>query len=248
MMAGKLAGQAAVVMGGSSGIGLATAQALLEAGVRVTITGRCADRLRAAHKACHEHAQLDIFALDGSIEAQVAAFFEQAAPFDHLVLCANAGGTPGPFAGLDLTAMRHYLDNKLWVYLHTLKYAARRLRPGGSVTLVNGAASQFAVPGMAALALVNGGLDAIVRPLALELAPSRVNAIAPGVIDTPYWDKLPAAQREALYQAAARGVPTARVGTAADVANAVLFLAGNGFVTGTVLLVDGGRHLTPNLA
>jgi NAD(P)-dependent dehydrogenase (short-subunit alcohol dehydrogenase family) len=244
-MHARLEGQRGLVIGGGSGIGLASARALADAGARVTIAGRSRERLLAARE--ESGGRLEIAQLDGSEAATVERFFAEADPFDHLVLCANAGGTIGPFASLEVAAVRSYFDNKLWVYLHALKFGGPRIRPGGSITLVNGAASQLAVAGMAALAVVNGGLDAIVRPLSLELAPTRVNAIAPGVIDTPYWDKLGDERRDRMYEAAARGVPAGRVGSAEDVADAVLFLAGNGFVTGTVLLVDGGRHLTPNV-
>jgi NAD(P)-dependent dehydrogenase (short-subunit alcohol dehydrogenase family) len=244
-MTARLQGQRALVLGGGSGIGLATARRMAQAGAAVTIAGRTLARLEAAQRESAE--PLAIARLDGSDAAAVEAFFSAHEPFHHLVLCANAGGTIGPFAGLDVAAMRSYFDNKLWVYLHALKYGGARIVPGGSITLINGAASQLAAANMAALAVVNGGLDAIIRPLALEYAPTRVNAISPGVIDTPYWDKLPAETRQQMYQAAAQGVPAGRVGTADDTADAVLFFAGNSFVTGVVLLVDGGRHLTPSL-
>jgi NAD(P)-dependent dehydrogenase (short-subunit alcohol dehydrogenase family) len=245
-MSTRLQGHRALVLGGGSGIGLASARALLAAGAQVTIAGRTLARLEAAGKAS-EH-RLAIAQLDGSDAAAVEAFFTAGEPFHHLVLCANAGGTIGRLEELDIAAMRSYFDNKLWVYLHALKFGGSRMVPGGSITLVNGAASQLAVANMAALAVVNGGLDAIIRPLALEYAPTRVNAVSPGVIDTPYWDRLPAERRAQLYESAARGVPAGRIGTDSDVADAVLFFAGNSFVTGTVLLVDGGRHLTPNIA
>jgi NAD(P)-dependent dehydrogenase (short-subunit alcohol dehydrogenase family) len=238
----SLTASRAIVVGGGSGIGLASAAALADAGAAVTITGRSFERLAAARAANGN--RFEIAAFDAADEAASARFFEAEPPFDHLVLCANAGGAIGPFAGLDPVQLREYLDSKLWAYLTTLRHAPRRLRPGGSVTLVNGAASRIAVPGMAALAVVNGGLDALVRPLALELAPTRVNAVAPGFIDTPYWAKLPDAERTRLYAAAAR-VPANRVGRAEDVARAIVFLAASSFVTGVVLEVDGGRHLTP---
>jgi NAD(P)-dependent dehydrogenase (short-subunit alcohol dehydrogenase family) len=234
------------VIGGGSGIGLATAHALAERGAEVTIAGRTESRLRNAVAAAPRPLRWQV--LDASLEPDVRRFFEGFGPLHHLVLCANAGGTIGPFAGLDLAAVRSYFDNKLWAYLNALKHVGRAMLPGGSVTLVNGAASQLAAPGMGALAVVNGGLDALVRPLALELAPTRVNAVAPGVVDSPYWDKMPAAARSDFYAAAARGVPVQRIGSADDIADAVVFLAGNGFVTGTVMRIDGGRHLTPNLA
>lgn len=237
-------GQRAVIIGGGSGIGLATARAMAAHGADVTIAGRTASKLEQAAATSAQTLQWQV--LDASLEAQVQHFFESQTAFDHVVLCANAGGTLGAFANLDLQAMRAYLDNKLWAYLNVLKHVGSALKAGGSVTLVNGAASQLAVPGMGALAVANGGLDALVRTLALELAPSRVNAVAPGVVETPYWDKMDSVTRQAFFEAAARSVPTRRIGQPEDVADAILFLAGNGFITGTVLLVDGGRHLTPN--
>lgn len=244
MSSSRFTGQRAAVIGGGSGIGLASARALAAEGAEVTIAGRTEAKLVEASVAGPH--PLRWKALDASVESQVQRFFEDMAPLDHLVLCANAGGTIGAFAGLDMAAMRAYFDNKLWSYLHSLKHVGRALRPGGSVTLVNGAASRLAAPGMGALAVVNGGLDALVRPLALELAPSRVNAVAPGVIESPYWDKMEPGARQNFFDAAARSVPTRRTGRPEDVADAVVFLAGNGFITGTVMLVDGGRHLTPN--
>lgn len=246
MTLSRLLGQRAAVIGGGSGIGLASARALAAAGAEVTIAGRTAEKLREAAAAGPHPLRWRV--LDASIEPDVQRFFEALAPLDHLVLCANAGGTIGPLASLDIGDMRSYFDNKLWSYLHALKHVGRALRPGGSVTLVNGAASRLAAPGMGALAVANGGLDALVRPLALELSPSRVNAVAPGVIETPYWDKMSPETRRSFFEAAARSVPTRRTGQPEDVADAVLFLAGNGFITGTVMLLDGGRHLTPNAA
>jgi NAD(P)-dependent dehydrogenase (short-subunit alcohol dehydrogenase family) len=235
--------QRVVIVGGSSGIGLATAMAFADAGALVTVASRSADKLAAARE--RSAGRLKTAVVDGSDEAQIKAFLAGTAPIDHLVLCANAGGTIGPFAQLDLGAMRSYFDNKLWVYLNTLRHLANA-PPRESVTLVNGAASRLAAPGMAALAVVNGGLDAIVRPLALEFAPARVNAIAPGVIDTPYWGKMSEADRAKLYEQAAAAVPVKRVGRDEDIARAVLFLATNSYITGVVLDVDGGRRLTPH--
>jgi NAD(P)-dependent dehydrogenase (short-subunit alcohol dehydrogenase family) len=243
-LAARLVGHRAIVIGGGSGIGLASALALADAGAAVTIAGRTREKLDAARHASGD--RLEVAVLDASREDDVRGFFAAVPPFDHLVLCANAGGTIGPFAGLDGAAMRTYFDNKLWAYINVLRIAPTAQRPGGSITLVNGAASRLAAATMGALAIVNGGLDALVRPLAVELAPTRVNAVAPGVIDTPYWDKLNEAQRASLYDLAAKSVPVGRVGSADDVAEAVLFLTINTFVTGVVIDVDGGRRLTPN--
>jgi NAD(P)-dependent dehydrogenase (short-subunit alcohol dehydrogenase family) len=239
----SLNGTRAIVIGGSSGIGLASGLALLDAGAAVIVTGRSEAKLKDA--SAQSAGRLATHAFDASVEANVKSFFVAQAPFDHLVLCANAGGAIGPFGELDLNQVRTYFDNKLWVYLMVLRHAPAKLRPGGSITLINGAASRLAAKNMAALAVTNGGLDSMIRPLALELAPTRVNAIAPGVIDTPYWSKMPVESRQAMYASAAAQVPVKRVGTAQDIAEAVVFLAKSSFITGIVVDVDGGRRLVP---
>lgn len=242
----SLHGQRALVIGGSSGIGLACALALADAGAEVRVASRSADKLAAARADSGD--RLATAVLDGSDEAQVRDFFAAQPPFHHLVLCANAGGAIGRFETLETSALRSYFDNKLWVYLAVLRHAAQRQVAGGSITLVNGGASRFGVPGMGALAVVNGGLDALIRPLAIERAPTRVNAVAPGLIATPYWGRMDPQARQRMYDSGAAGVPAGRVGQAADVASTVVFLAGNSFITGQVIDVDGGRHLNPLLA
>jgi len=244
MSDGSLAGKRTIVIGGSSGIGLAVAKRFFAAGSSVVITGRSVPRLLAIRD--ESDGRFEVASFDASSNADCRTFFQAQREFDHLVLCANAGGAFGRFEAMDDAAWRKYFDNKLWVYLLCLREAIPRLRSGGSVTMVNGGASRFGVPGMAALAVVNGGLDSLVRPLALELGPTRVNAIAPGVIDTPYWHStMPEADREAMYARASAGTPAKRVGTADEVAHAAHFLATNAYVTGVVLEVDGGRHLNP---
>lgn len=243
MSEGSLAGKRTIVIGGSSGIGLAVAHHFLACGSSVVITGRSVRKLLEVRDA--SGGKLEVASFDASSNADCRTFFQAQREFDHLVLCANSGGAFGPFKDMDDAAWRKYFDNKLWVYLLCIREAIPKLKSGGSITMVNGGAGRFGVPGMSALAVVNGGLDALVRPLALELGPTRVNAIAPGVIDTPYWHKMPDADREAMYAKASAGVPAKRVGTADEVAHAAHFLATNSYVTGIVLDVDGGRRLNP---
>ena len=118
------------------------------------------------------------------------------------------------------------------------------MRQDGSVTIVSAVSARTAFAGTAGLAATNGALEAIVAPLAVELAPLRVNAVSPGVIDTPWWDGMPDDQRRAYFDAVAAVTPTRRVGRPADVADAIAYLAGAGFVTGTVLECTGGVNLT----
>jgi NAD(P)-dependent dehydrogenase (short-subunit alcohol dehydrogenase family) len=117
------------------------------------------------------------------------------------------------------------------------------MRRDGSITFLTSISARMAHPGTAGLAAINGALEAMLGALARELAPTRINAVAPGVVDTAWWDRLPAAAKQRVFDEQARMLPVGRVGRADDVAQAVQFLAGNGFVTGTVLECDGGLHL-----
>ena len=110
----------------------------------------------------------------------------------------------------------------------------------GSITMISAASARAALPGTVTLAAVNGAIERMVSPLAAELAPVRVNAVSPGIIDTPWWSFLPDDQRQAQFTAAAGSVPAGRIGTAADVAGAVAYLVDASLVTGTILPMDGG--------
>jgi NAD(P)-dependent dehydrogenase (short-subunit alcohol dehydrogenase family) len=115
----------------------------------------------------------------------VARLFAAIGPFDHLVLSLSGGGGGGPFAQLELAHLRRAFDAKFWAYLSTLQAALPTLRADGSATLVTAGSARSAIPATAGLAAINGALEAIIRPLAVELAPRRINAVSPGIIDTP---------------------------------------------------------------
>ena len=235
-------GQNVVIMGGSSGIGEATARSFAAAGAHVIITGRSKQRLDAAAQRIGHPVQT--YQLDGTDEEAVTAFFGTAPPVDHLVLALSAGAIgAGPLDGLEETALRAAFDGKFFAYITILKAALPKLRDRASVTIISAASARAAFPGTAGLAAVNGALEAIVPPLAAELAPRRFNAVSPGVIDTPWWDGMPEQQRAAFFEASAAGAPAGRVGQPEDVADAVFYLAGSGFVTGTVLECTGGANL-----
>jgi NAD(P)-dependent dehydrogenase (short-subunit alcohol dehydrogenase family) len=140
--------------------------------------------------------------------------------------------------------LRQAFDGKFFAHFNALRAAEVR----ESVTIITAASARVGYAGTAGLAAVNGALEAMIRPLALELAPVRVNAVSPGVIDTPWWDVLPPQQRAVFFANAAAITPVERVGRPEDVAEAVLYLAGAGFVTGTVLECTGGAHLTAGAA
>lgn len=225
-----------VVLGASSGIGRAVASACLARGDRVHGIARRAGALDLPGLAAHP--------LDARDDAALAAALEGIGPFDHLVLTMNAGSATGPFAALPLARIRAAFDNKVFPYIAAILAAAPRIRPGGSLVLVTGAAGRSAQAGMGVLAATNGALNHLTEVLALELAPVRVNAVSPGVTATDYWAGVPAADRAAFFDTMAARTPVGRVARAAEIAAAVLFAMDHPFVTGTILDCDGGARLT----
>ncbi|MGH3250522.1 MAG: SDR family oxidoreductase [Trebonia sp.] len=222
----------AVVMGGTSGIGLATAQQLTSAKMEVTVTGR--DPVKLADV---EGRFAGTERLDSTDRDAVAAFFERLGKFEHLVLAFSPGPAGlGPIREISLDDFETAFTAKLFAYVH----AIRQAQVTGSITMISAASARAALPGVVTLAAVNGAIERIVSPLAAELAPVRVNAVSPGIIDTPWWSFLPEDQRQAQFAAAASSVPAGRIGTAADVAGAVAYLVDASLVTGTILPVDGG--------
>ncbi|MFC7328202.1 SDR family oxidoreductase [Marinactinospora rubrisoli] len=221
-----------VIMGGTSGIGLATAEQLVADGAEVIVTGRDTDRLAAVRERVTAAE-----AVEGTSEDEVAAFFDRIGAFDHLVLAFSPGAIGlGPVRETKQADIRAAFDGKFFGYLTAIQHA----QVTGSITVVSAASARAAVPGTVTLAAVNGAIDRIVPPLAAELAPVRVNAVSPGVVDTPWWSFLPDEHRQAQFTEAAASLPANRVGQPADVAEAIRYLVRSDYVTGTILPVDGG--------
>ncbi|MFD0688809.1 SDR family oxidoreductase [Actinomadura fibrosa] len=237
----SLKGQRVLVCGGSSGIGAATAALFAGQGADVVITGRSEERLAKA--AADIGGAVTARRVDGAAPDEVAAFFAEDTIYDHLVLALSGGSGAGPLATLDLDELRAGFDAKFWLHLRILQAALPRLADDASVTFITASSARAALPGTAGLAAINGALEAVVRPLAVELAPRRVNAVSPGVIETPWWDALPADQRAAMFAEHAAALPVGRVGRPEDVAQAIVMAATNGFMTGHVIEVNGGLSL-----
>jgi NAD(P)-dependent dehydrogenase (short-subunit alcohol dehydrogenase family) len=207
------------------------------------IAGRSKRRLdEAAARIGHPVTAAELDATDGEA---LAAFFATAGTIDHLVLTASPGAVgAGPVAALDEAALRQAFDGKFFAYVKAIQAALPHLRADGSVTLVTAVSARAAFPGTAGLAAVNGALETIVPTLAVELAPLRVNAVSPGVIDTHWWNAMPDEQRQAYFGAVAAITPAGRIGQPRDVADAIVYLAGAGFVTGAILECTGGSQFT----
>lgn len=239
---GKFTGKTVYVIGASHGIGEAIARAFAADGADVLITGRSKERLdAAAERIGHPVRVAESDARrQQDVDALIAAADEK---IDHLVLAVSGGMVGmGTLAELTDEALREGFASKVFAQLRVLKAALPRLASDASVTFIGAGSSRAAFPGTTALAAANGALDAAVRPLAMELAPVRVNAVSPGVIDTAWWHPL-GEHRDGFMAQQATATPVGRVGQPQDIAEAVLFLAGNGFTTGVVLDVNGGATL-----
>jgi NAD(P)-dependent dehydrogenase (short-subunit alcohol dehydrogenase family) len=237
-----LTDQRIVIIGGSSGMGLATARAAAAAGAAVTIASSDQARLDAAVAGLPGNC--DGYVADTRRETDVAALFAKVGELDHLVYTANRAPGQWPLRDLSLEEARQAFDVSFWAAVAAVKHAASRIRPNGSVVLTSGTIGVRPAPGSTLAASSAGAIESLTRGLAVELAPVRVNAVRPGVIRTPMWDAIPPPQRAALLASLAERTLTKTIGETDDIAATHLYLMENRFVTGTVLTVDGGLTMT----
>lgn len=233
----QIENQRILIAGGSSGIGLATAQLLSGLGAIVTITGRDEKRLQ---KVKQENPKLNITKLDSSDPANLQAFFSSSGTFHHLIISVSGSKGAGSFPNLSLDELRTGFDQKFWSHLETIQAALPFVEKTGSVTLVTAASSSARLPGTSGLAAINGALEIMVPILAKDLQPLRINAVSPGVIDTAWWDFLNEADKADTFAHFSKQVCVGRVGQAEEVANAILSVVINNYVNGIVLSCHGG--------
>lgn len=231
----SLNNQRVLVVGGSSGIGLAVAGQAAAAGAKVTIASRSAGKLTDAVKELSGHA--DSVSLDTRDEAGINTFFASRSPWDHVVV--SAAQTPGgPIRKLSLEDAKSAMESKFWGAYRIAR--AARFTERGTLTFISGFLSERPSATSVLQGAVNAALEGLGRGLALELSPVRVNTVSPGIINTPLWSKMDAESREAMFKHVAASLPAKTIGQPSDIANAVLFALTTPFATGSTIRVDGG--------
>lgn len=231
-----------VVIGGSSGMGLAVAQKLLVEGARVTIVGRSPQRLKAAREHLGDD-RVDTFVADIGVRSQVAALFSQVDQIHHVVVTA-ADLPYGPFVQLTESDVMRAVRSKLLGPLFVAQECASRIDAAGSITFTSGIAARRPMRGGSTAATVNSGLEGLVRALAIELAPVRVNAVSPGWTDTPIWDGMATQERKReMFNRMATQLPVGRIARVEDIADTIVYLMNSSFSTGAVVDIDGGHRL-----
>lgn len=238
-MRDSLSGKTVVITGAGAGIGLATARLAAAQGARVVLTDFAEDALRKAVEEIGERASYRV--LDVTDAVAMEQVMGSIGTIDHLFTPA-AGIAIAPFTELTEDRMRSFFEVKWWGQYRAVKAALPYIpRDTGSITLVSGYLYRKVDPGCSAFAAVNGAVEALVKSLAIELAPLRVNALAPGPVDT-HRDRMSPDEHHAYREEVSRQLPAGRPGEAGEIAHAALFLMENTFTTGITLDVDGGKR------
>jgi len=237
----SLTGKKVILLGGSSGFGLATAQAAATEGAQVIIVSSNQERINKALQQLPASVQGQ--AVDLSREANIKSFFEQTGNFDHLVYTAGENLTLNYLSDTDIEKAHSFFNLRFWGALAAVKYASPYINAGGSISLVSGTASLRPGKGWSLGSAICGAMEGVVRALAVELAPIRVNSLVPGMIRTEMWNSFSEAERTQIFKTAGETSLVKLVGEAEDVALGFIYLMKQRFVTGQNLVVDGGAVL-----
>jgi NAD(P)-dependent dehydrogenase (short-subunit alcohol dehydrogenase family) len=230
-----LQGAHVIVVGGRSGIGLAAAQLAKREGATITIAGRSPERLAAAQRTLGEARTV---VADITDEAAVQDIFNGISRIDHVVISAGNLGN-GRIVQNDLATLRRIVDERIFGVVHVVRQAVPRMQQG-SITFTSGGLSSRPRVGAAMFTATLAAVEAMAPALAQELAPIRVNAVTPGLIDTPLLQAAYGTERDTVVKNRAAALPGKRIGTAEEVAQLMLMLMTNAYVNGAVLHVDGG--------
>jgi NAD(P)-dependent dehydrogenase (short-subunit alcohol dehydrogenase family) len=232
--------QTVVVIGGSLGIGLETARLAHEEGANVILTARDEDRLRRAGL---ELGASSIAAFDATDFERLGKFFDELpSPVDH-VLVTGPGPYYAPLAEFDLEKARRDVESHLWLPLQVAKRAPAKVRSGGTLLFMGGTGGRRTAPGFALISALTAAMPALIKTLALEIAPIRVNLIAAGFVDTPLSAAILGDQIDARREQLRATLPIRRVVGPADIANLAVHLMTNTALTGATFDIDGGQQL-----
>jgi NAD(P)-dependent dehydrogenase (short-subunit alcohol dehydrogenase family) len=240
-MSTSLKGKRIVILGGTSGIGLATAKAAEREGASVVVASSRQPRVDQALAQLSDTAEGHV--VDLTDEAQMKGLFERLGAFDHLMFTAGEALQLQPLAETELDKARGFFGLRFFGALMAAKHGAPHIRAGGSIVLTTGIAGQRPRKGWAVAASICGAMEGLTRALAVELAPIRVNTVSPGFVRTELWSNIDAAALETMFREAGAALPVGRVGEAEDLAEAYLYLMREAFSTGQVIVVDGGAVL-----
>jgi len=236
-----LKGKTVIILGGSSGLGFATAQAAAYDGAKVVIVSGNENRINEALKSLPENCKG--FAVDLSKEENIKQFFNSVESFDHLVYTAGENLVLNTIDETDLDDARQFFTLRYWGAFAAVKYAAKKIKAGGSINLTGGIASPRPSAGWGVAASICGAMEGFTRAMAVELAPVRVNLVSPGVVKTNLWNSMSDEDRNNLYVGVGERLPVKRVGEAGDIAQAFLYTMKQQYGTGQVFVVDGGSVL-----
>lgn len=230
-----------IIMGGSSGLGLATAQAAAAEGAKIVIVSSNRQRIDDALSTLdgiHEGHAINL-----SEEKNIREFFASIGSFDHLVYTAAENISLTELSAMDMEQARLFWNLRYWGAYASVKYAAPHIRRGGSISLTGGIAGARPGRSWTLAASICGAMEGLTRALAVELAPIRVNSVVPGVVRTPLWNSMPEDDRRNLYATIGDSLLVKRVGEAEDIARTFIYLMKQEFGTGQNLIVDGGAVL-----
>ena len=235
---GFLTGKKVVILGGSSGIGLATAKAAAAEGGEIIIISSNQKRIDNALNQLPQGSQG--YAVDLTDEQQVKAIFAKLGNFDHLVYTAGESLQLVNLEDAVINDAKKFFDLRYWGAFTAVKYASPNINKGGSITLTGGVASLRPGKGWSLGASICAAMEGFTRAMAIELAPVRVNLVSPGVVKTNLWNDMADEQRENFYKSTANSLPVQYVGEAEDIAKTYLYLINQQYSTGQMVVVDGG--------
>lgn len=236
----SFAGKIAVIIGGTSGIGLRVAEMIIESGGEVILGSRTEEKMKAALQRLGPKAKG--YQIDNRDKESIAAFFSKIEKFDHLFTPGASYGR-GAIDKISDELAESPFKSKFWGQYWAVKNSIGRLSKTGSIVLMSGAASVRPIPEAAAYAACNGAIESLGKALAVELAPIRVNVVSPGTIDSDLWQRLDEKIRNDAFQGYSEQALLKRVGTVDEVAQTVTFLLSNGYMTGSTVYPDGGYAL-----